>query len=66
MAHQFYFKQRVVIREGKRIMRGYVTNFSEHENTFEVHTDYGDRFSAKADRLEPDYGNTSHLAHCTA
>lgn len=56
MANQFYFKQRVIVKEGTKIYRGYVANFDESTGSFEVQTDYGAKYSATSDRLEPDYG----------
>jgi len=56
MSHQFYFKQRVIVKQGAKIYRGYVANFDEETNHFEVQTDYGAKYHATPDYIEPDYG----------
>lgn len=62
MAHQFYIKQRVIVKEGKKSFRGFVANYDESINCFEVQTDFGHKYMAQADRLEPDYGMAGQRA----
>ncbi len=59
MSHQFYMKQRVIVKEGKKSYRGFVANYDEVMNCFEVQTDHGYKYLAQADKLEPDYGLTA-------